>query len=96
MPRLFGTRAGCADDGHLRQRGVQLVQRSPFELQLDQGGWAKRGQQHIGFRQLAVQRFLTFFGFQIRRHHAHALVQLRVGRFVVVAHRVAGGAGWHG
>ena len=91
MAGFFGACAGRADDGHMRQRGVQCVDFCPAQAQFFQSRWPERGKQHIGFIQLAVQQLLARIGFQIGVEYLDAFVQLRVGARVVQPHGVARG-----
>ena len=88
MAGLLGPRTWRADDGHQAQPGVARVQRLPIQAQFAQGAGPKRGQQHIGLGQQAVQRLLAGFGFEVNPGNAHPLVHGVVSAAVVQAHGI--------
>ena len=88
MAGFFGALARAADDGNQRQGRVEAVQAFPVQTQLGERRRAKRGEQHVGFGQFALQRLLAGLGFQIRCQQLDTFVQLSVGGLAVAAHRV--------
>jgi len=70
------------------------VQGLPIQSELLHGGWAKRGEQHIGLGQFPVQGLLSLFRLQVHVGNSHAGLQCVVCAAVVKAHGVPRCAFW--
>ncbi len=95
VARLLGPLGGRAHDAHQRQARVFRLQGLPTQAELGQGRWAERGDQHIGARQLLVQRGLALGRLEMGVQHPHALVQRGIGGRAVDAHGVGAGVAGH-